>query len=251
MSTTVPDLQNMPLDELKRLTVQFEAGELPVVEPEVVPVVPAVEPPVVEPEKKRFRREIDLEDGSGKQVFEGATLDELVENLANAQKNATKKIREQAAKLKSQEQASKPPTAEERLAAIESQIAWNQTAVEFVGNHPDYENTTANATRMHRYMAAQGIPKTLEGLEQAFNELSESGLLTGKPAPAGAQEEDAQQRIVAAPTTNAPGTKVTSGLTARTGSLAARAAKEELTEKDIKSLSIEDLRKQTKAFFEA
>ena len=51
-----------------------------------------------------FRREIDLGDGSGKQVFEGATEAELSDKLATAQMHASKKIREQAQLLQTREQ---------------------------------------------------------------------------------------------------------------------------------------------------
>ena len=44
---------------------------------------------------KAFRREIDLGDGSGVQVYEGDTADELLDKIADAQKHATAKIRAQ------------------------------------------------------------------------------------------------------------------------------------------------------------
>jgi hypothetical protein len=50
--------------------------------------------------QKAFRREIDLGDGSGKQVFEGDTAEELVDKLAEAQTNASKKIQAQDTELK-------------------------------------------------------------------------------------------------------------------------------------------------------
>ena len=51
-------------------------------------------------EAKQFRREIDLGDGSGKQVFEAESAEELNDVLATAQTNATRKIREQNEELK-------------------------------------------------------------------------------------------------------------------------------------------------------
>jgi hypothetical protein len=48
----------------------------------------------------KVKREIDLGDGSGKQVFEADTYEELADKLAEAQTHATKKIREQNRKLK-------------------------------------------------------------------------------------------------------------------------------------------------------
>src|SRR6185437_3470520 len=54
---------------------------------------PAADPdPDPAPKPEWFVREIDLDDGSGKQVFKGRTLDELADRLAEAQANATRKI---------------------------------------------------------------------------------------------------------------------------------------------------------------
>jgi|SRR5690348_7350091 len=50
-------------------------------------------------QKQTFRREIDLGDGSGKQVFEAESPEALIDKLADAQVHATKKIREQAQQL--------------------------------------------------------------------------------------------------------------------------------------------------------
>jgi hypothetical protein len=50
---------------------------------------------------KAFRREIDLKDGSGVQVFEGDTAEELNDKLGEAQVNATRKIRQQEQELQS------------------------------------------------------------------------------------------------------------------------------------------------------
>ncbi len=255
MSTTAvtPEaaLAALPLEELRRLTIQAEST--PPVVPDPAPVVPVADPATDPPAPKRFRREVDIGDGSGKQVFEGATLDELVNNLAKAQENATRKIREQAAQLKANEKpatAPKPPTAEERLAALEARIAWQNTAAEFVGKHPDYENTQANATKIERYMAAQGLPRTLEGLDQAFNELSESGLLSGKPAPTGEPTNTDPQRIAAPAVDGTSGKSQpsSSGLSARAGSLAQRAAKEEITAEDLKKMDLSELRARTKEY---
>src|SRR5690348_17341391 len=48
----------------------------------------------------KFRREIDLGDGSGKQVFEADSAEELIDKLTTAQENATRKIREQQFELR-------------------------------------------------------------------------------------------------------------------------------------------------------
>jgi hypothetical protein len=55
-----------------------------------------------------FEREIDLGDGSGKQVFKGATAEELIDKLVTAQANATIKIREQQIKLRARPDTQAP-----------------------------------------------------------------------------------------------------------------------------------------------
>lgn len=57
-------------------------------------------PDANEPAPQKFRKEIDLGDGSGKQVFEADTQEALIEKLVEAQANATKKIRELNHELK-------------------------------------------------------------------------------------------------------------------------------------------------------
>ena len=50
------------------------------------------------PPPSKFVREIDLKDGSGVQKFEAESWEGLVDKLATAQENATKKIRELSAR---------------------------------------------------------------------------------------------------------------------------------------------------------
>lgn len=73
---------------------------------------PKVDPPKAAdpaPQPVMFRREIDLHDGAGKQVFEALTLEELADKLVVAQENGTKKIRQLNRQLK---QRSAPRQAE-------------------------------------------------------------------------------------------------------------------------------------------
>lgn len=53
-----------------------------------------------EPQAHVWERKIDLGDGSGVQVFRASSAEELVEKLAKAQENATRKIRELNQRLK-------------------------------------------------------------------------------------------------------------------------------------------------------
>lgn len=85
-----------------------------------------------EEDEDKFVREIDLGDGSGVQVFKASTQDKLLDKLADAQRNATIKIRQQADQLKKfsvqkakddadneyilgQEQITKPTTAFKKM----------------------------------------------------------------------------------------------------------------------------------------
>src|SRR5437868_2462551 len=90
---TVKSVDDLSFDELKELAkneAELEAaGQSGEQESDEVPNEPQV-----------FSRTIDLGDGSGVQVFEAPTLEELVDKLAKAQENATRKIRELAAKVK-------------------------------------------------------------------------------------------------------------------------------------------------------
>ena len=94
-------MEQLSLDDLKKFAAEPEA------EPKTEPEVKAA-PEIVEDEPEIFvaRREIDLGDGSGVQVFEAEgesekeSLEALADKIAEAQRNATIKIREQAAELK-------------------------------------------------------------------------------------------------------------------------------------------------------
>lgn len=165
-----------------------------------------------------YRREIDLGDGSGTQVFEAPSMEELVDKLAIAQANATRKIRElSASKSTQQPKNSQEPTEEDWLLAQE--LATNPTAAfdklfqkrfgktpeeiqkslarveqfereeagraaakAFVDAHPDYVPTPKNGARIEKWLRVEGLEGTPENIEKAFKDLSESGLLeTKKP----------------------------------------------------------------------
>jgi hypothetical protein len=68
--------------------------------------------------EKPFRRVIDLKDGSGVQVFEADTAEELLDLLAEAQVNATKKIAAQDTELKATRRASMTPDPEETATGL-------------------------------------------------------------------------------------------------------------------------------------
>jgi hypothetical protein len=116
------NLDDMTVDQIRELAQKELAGQL-TEEIGVLPRQPqprdekgkfakpdeeADEPEEAEEEEEQpdkvWRQEIDLGDGSGVQVFEGDTPEELIAALAKAQRNATMKIREQAEKLRQQQQ---------------------------------------------------------------------------------------------------------------------------------------------------
>lgn len=225
------------------------------------------------PDEVVYRREIDLGDGSGVQVFEAPTIEELVDKLATAQEHATRKIRELTATKKtateptqqeldeefilSQELANNPSLAfdklfqkrlgsspEEvkkglqRLADIDREAADKQAAVTFVEKNPDYVATPKNGAKIDRYLKTYNLPGTVENIEKAFQDLSESGLLETKK-PEGTQGTDTQQqtRIVAV---TGHQRKVASGLSARRTAPVTRAAGP--TQEELETMPLEKLR---------
>jgi hypothetical protein len=97
------DLEELSLEELRALA-DGQAQPKPDVKGKTV--APKPEEPEEEPEddeeidEEKFQRVIDLGDGKSPQVFKAATMEELLDKIAEAQKHATIKIREQAEKLK-------------------------------------------------------------------------------------------------------------------------------------------------------
>jgi hypothetical protein len=248
----VLDPNTMPLDELARL-----ANE------ELQPVVADDGQDIDRghyddtPDEIVYRRVIDLGDGSGTQVFEAASPEELIEKLAVAQENATRKIREltqarQTTKetpvelnpdeefVLSQQFLQSPTkafaelfkrttglTVEEfnkervKVSKLAQEQSEFQTGREFVQTHPDYFNSDKNNTKLEKWLRTEGLPVTVENLGKAYNDLSESGLLEPRP-----QKEDVEpgQRVVqpriAAPTQRIVGQRrAASGLSNRGGSV--------------------------------
>src|SRR6266705_5063177 len=85
---TAPPPPQVP--DALRMAAEFAEPPAQAVTP--TPPTPATPPP------SKFVREIDLKDGSGVQKFEADSWEGLVDKLATAQENATKKIRELSAR---------------------------------------------------------------------------------------------------------------------------------------------------------
>lgn len=247
----VLDPESMSMDELRKLA-EAEAAEPAEPQPQprddkgrfAAPKQDEEPEPTPEepPSKTVYRRQIDLGDGSGVQVFEADSVDGLVDKLVKAQENATRKIREQQQKLReieesqqqvsdddefvlSQELMSRPSeaikkafkkmtgydisefkTVAERAKALDAAQAQRDelrtqedASTEFVKNHPDYLPNEANGRRLvkavHLVVAeAKAKGESIDyaqALEDAYKDLSESGLLQLKseedepePAPA-------------------------------------------------------------------
>lgn len=121
--------EELSLEQLRELAMQATGnGEPTAPTPAPRQAKPAVQPqadPVEEEETDiLIRREIDLGDGSGKQVFEGVgatkeeALEDLNEKLLNAQTHATRKI---------QELTRKPAAKTVETLSPEQEIALSQT----------------------------------------------------------------------------------------------------------------------------
>ena len=249
------NLETMPLEELKAAALAEEAKEQEskatpdkVTETNHVPPgqdsksVADVELPKEEaeeepeqPEQFVYKKEIDLGDGSGVQVFRGTgataleALEELTEKLAEAQRHATKKIHELNTRVKSEDtRTAQQKTDDEYVIAQRLQkepsrairdvvtevIAEREAANKrnfdaqqaFVDSHPDYlaDPKNGNGNRMlSEYMRLNpgATEFTEEGLEKAYQSLKDSGLLKLRIEEAGGTTEEETkepQRIVEA-----------------------------------------------------
>lgn len=226
--------QTMSLEELRQLAIQEASGEAPpAVRAEATPkkrevVEPSSdienEPETEEegkPDRQIFRKEIDSGDGSGVDVYEADSLEELVDKIAEGKKNANKKIRELNLRVKvedtrteqqkaddeyviSQRMAKEPrktvkeivsEVIEERLAQTERS---NRVQSEFIATHPTYEACPENGVKLAKWCQVHGFNEfTGEALEKAYQDLKTSGLLKLKAEVAGgdtkAEGEEAQR----------------------------------------------------------
>lgn len=228
--------ETMPLEELKAAALAQEGTKEPEVKP--APAVADVELPKEEaeeepeqPEQFVYKKEIDLGDGSGVQVFSGTgataleALEELTEKLAEAQRHATKKIHELNTRVKAEDtRTAQQKTDDEYVIAQRLQkepsrairdvvtevIAERETAQQrslaaqqsFVDAHPDYVADRDNGARLTAEVQRLGFNEFTEtSLEKAYQSLKASGLLKIKAEEAGGTtEEEAKdpQRIVEA-----------------------------------------------------
>jgi hypothetical protein len=203
-----------------------------------------------------YQRKIDLGDGSGVQVFQGKSLEELVDKLVKAQENATKKIRQLAEQqpktntstkrqrtaedefLLSQELMTKPSAAFEKLfqesvgmpisefksnveavKVFNSSRAADEAAKSFVEATPEYFPNKANGVKVQNYLKTYQLPATLENITKAYTELNNSGLLQVRPAESASEVKEVTQDTPVqevAPTVQKP-RKASSGLSARGG----------------------------------
>ncbi len=175
-----------------------------------------------------YRRVIDLGDGSGVQVFEASSLEELVDKLAEAQKNATKKIRDLSYQKKqdeqetadkdfvaSQELMQHPTSAFKKL--FESTVgmpietfktkvarieAWekaesdNTASTGFVKANPEYVANEANGKKLVKYLEAHNLPVTEDNLNKAFKDLKEIGLIELKSKDVTAEPSEEELRTM-------------------------------------------------------
>lgn len=213
---------------------------------------PPADAPLAEdaPDEIVYRREIDLGDGSGKQVFEAASLDDLVDQLAQAQEHASRKIKQLSQERRAAE-VPKPPTDDEewlvsqellakptetfnkmfektvgmpvtafrskleRVEAFERAQSEEAAARAFVEANPDYVVSAGNSKRMQAYLATFKLEGTQENIQKAFTDLTESGLLEVKSEAVAGTEEAGRSRIVNAGATVQRTTRASSGLSSR------------------------------------
>lgn len=176
--------------------------------PAAVEAVPPAQPPAA---PQKFARDIDLKDGSGVQHFEAETWEGLVDKLATAQENATRKIRElsQRPKVEPEREVPSPRTPKElspaeiialkeaadpvavfekifeaKIGMKPDQLLAQMTEFElskqrqeaersFVAKHKDdFYNCPENAGKISALLAKENLPVTKRNLEYAYQELA-------------------------------------------------------------------------------
>lgn len=215
--------ETMPLADLKAAALGEETKEETKPAPAAIAdlELPAAETEAVEetPEQFVYKKEIDLGDGSGVQVFtgKGATkleaLEELAEKQADAIRHNTKKIQELSSRVKAEDTRSAQQKTDDeyvisqrlqkepskairdvvsevmaaREAAQKQSLAAQQT---FVDTHPDYVPDADNGRRITSEVQRLGYNEfTEESLEKAYQSLKASGLLRIKAEEAGGTTE--------------------------------------------------------------
>jgi len=173
-----------------------------------------------DPETFLHREEIDNGEG-GKEVFEGVgntpeeALQDCLAKIVEAKGHATRKIRELTAKtappttvnpldegalaqelltspsvafakLFQQQFGETPEETKARLSRLDtfergqSEIA---AANQFMQANPDYYVCIQNANRIEKWLKLNGKDATAEGIQQAYDDLKQDGLLVSKPKP--------------------------------------------------------------------
>lgn len=297
-TTQTPDLYSIPMDELRRLAeeearktstgpkVTEEETETPI----TTTPTPATEEVVEEEEEEQpakvfqAERSFDLGEGAGSQVFKGhgATREEALEDLSNklieAQKNATKRIKELKQTAPKAPAPAVTPENEALLAAElvqkpsetitkilkahgvdldevkqstefvkrqQVQSTKKNAADAFVAATPEYADTERNGKLINKWCELHN-DFSVEGMTKAYQDLNESGLLTvkGEEASVGQVEETPKPGIPAKvePTPTTQRTKKASGLSTHRRTPVPVAT--ELSEEDMYALPLDELRKR-------
>jgi hypothetical protein len=225
MKHTQEEMEQMSLEDLARHAREPEV--------ETAPVTSAVQ---AEGEKEAetggpflVRREIDLGDGSGLEVFEAVGDSEAeaweawADKITDAKAHATRKIRELSQELR---QAKAAPatlantqplvqTLEEKIAALEGKITTMQQMEQarivgaeaadlFLASHPDYENDPAkggreNADRLKYELDRMKLDYTSENLHKAYSTLKNRGLLSLKGEEGASGNETQREERISQP----------------------------------------------------
>src|SRR5690348_4922094 len=184
---TIEEMEKMPAEQLKLLASQ-----------EVVEEKPTPEPEEEEAEVFMANREIDLGDGSGVQVFEaeGASKEEALEALsdkiAEAQKNATIKIRAQEAELRdlraknAEREKPKEPTADEEYVLAQEfqkmpRAAFRKMFEEVTGMKPEEFQTMRQAAQAYQTATTTSEAiSTFVAMHPDYEDAGEAGDKNGK-----------------------------------------------------------------------
>jgi hypothetical protein len=283
MADLVLDPETMSMDDLRK-AADAQAAEQSTKKPEEqqeeVKETPTDKKEVSGPFYSE--RTIDLGDGAGVQVFKGKganreeALEDLTDKLAEAQRHASKKIRElsktkpvektvskEDEALYSAELLASPTvafkklfesvtgipieklkTVTERAEVFQEGQQKKSVADQFISSHPDYLDNDRNGKLINKWLTLHNDFSS-EGFEKAYTDLAESGLLQVKDGEASVEqkktEAEAQRIADAAEVESSQRTRKGSGLSTQRRSAAPPPAAP--TEEDMEKMSLDDLRK--------
>ena len=263
MAHTIEEMEGMTAEELRKAAASESHPEQEVAEASSESGEAGAGPFLV-------RREIDLGDGSGMEVFEAIGDSEAeaweawADKITDAKAHATRKIRELSQELRQAKETtvnsasqSVNQSLEEKVAALEAKLALQEQTEQararggeaadlFLASHPDYENDPdkggqENADRLKYEMDRLKYDYTSENLHKAYSTLKLRGLLSLKGEEEASGNHGQREERIAHPEAEVA-QKTQRSFSVNTHNRVPPSVNTEPTEEDLYSMPLEKLK---------